>query len=262
MARSRAMPKPILDPLKRHKKPKTELPHLFGRGGRDRILLSLAVNGAMTVREVGRATSIDSHKAWSMVERMVPTGIIVKRDRPGGRKYVAINRLFPAWQELMNLLEAIDAKFPVARVSVPATRWHLWNEDEEYPSPRLDGIFHAANRSRILLLVASAGEAIEKDIYMLLGINMVSAMYAMNHWQREGILRSRYDGGIRFLSLDPTWFAEHELRMLLGALTIDNLEYLSLGRIARERAEHRQAVLDSNVGTWWRRHRRKGHRRI
>lgn len=251
----------ILDPLKRPKKPKTELPHLFGRGGRDRILMSLAVNGPMTVREVGRATNIDSRKAFDMVARLLESGLVVKRDRHGGRKYVAINRNFPAWAELMNLLEAIDARFPVKRVEVIAKRWHLQEDYSKYPSTRFDGIFQATNRSRILLLIAAAGESVEKDIYGLLGLNMVSAMYAINHWQRERIIRSRYVGQCRMLSMDPGWFAAHELRMFLSALIVDAAEYLGLGRIARARAEQYEATYLGNATKSWRNRKRRKYRR-
>ncbi len=46
----------------------------------------------MHVRALARAIGSDSHKTWDMVERLREAGLVVKRDRPGGRKYVALNR--------------------------------------------------------------------------------------------------------------------------------------------------------------------------
>ena len=227
----------ILDPAKRPPKPKSEIPHLFGRGGRDRLLLCLAVNGPMTVREVGRATNIDSRKAFDMVGYLLKTGLVVKRDRPGGRKYVAINRKLTAWAELTNLLETLAKAFPAQAVPTIQKRWHLQIDNGELTPDRLDHAFFSPVRSRVLLLIAAAGIVMEKDLYNLLGLGAVSTLYAINHWQREGIVESRYVATARLLSLNPSWVAAHELRMLLGAMTIDDPENLYLGKEARERAE-------------------------
>lgn len=97
----------------------SRMPYLFGRGGRDRALIALAVNGPMHVRALGRAIGSDSHKAYDMVERLRESGLVVKRDRPGGRKYAALNRDLPVYDEVYALLMALDRSWPAERVEQP-----------------------------------------------------------------------------------------------------------------------------------------------
>ena len=50
-----------------------------------------------------RATKTDSHKMWDMVERLRLSGLVVKRDVIGGRKYVYLNRQLPIYPALLRL---------------------------------------------------------------------------------------------------------------------------------------------------------------
>lgn len=221
--------------LARGAKRRREIAHLFGRGGRDRVLICLAVNGPMTVREIGRAIRSDSHKTWSMVEYLMRSGLVVKRNRPGGRKYVALNRRLPIYRRLLSLLLALDKKWPARRVDQPSYRWAMWNDDGAITSQRLDLMFFSPVRSRVLLFVAAVGTTDMSTMYDLLGTGSVSALYAVNHWEREGVLASRWVGRHRLVRLNERHSAHSELRNLLIALVTQSEEYVAYRRLGRSR---------------------------
>ena len=66
-----------------------------------------------------------------------------------------------------------------------------------------------------------------------LGLGSVSALYAVNHWEREGVVRSRVVGRHRLVSLDPGFVVAQELGNFLVALVQKSPEYLALGDAAR-----------------------------
>jgi hypothetical protein len=221
--------------LSRLKKPRRELPHIFGRGGRDRVLICLAVNGPLTVRELARAIKADAHKTWDMVHYLLQTGLVVKRVRPGGRKYVALNRKLPVHHRLRELLAALERRWPAKRVPQPSYRWTLWNDAGEITAPRLDLMFYSPVRSRILLFIAAVGFTDMSTIYQVLGVGAVSALYAVNHWEREGIVLSQHLARHRFVSLDPQYPAYTQLRSLLCGLITYSEEYRALRSVGRSR---------------------------
>lgn len=213
------------------------LPHLFGRGGRDRALISLAMNGPMTVRELGRAIGSDSHKTWNMVEVLKRSGLVVKRERAGGRKYVAINRASPIYDELMALLRAMDKYWPAKRVSQPRYRWAMWNDKGAITDARLAEMFYSPVRSKTLLFVACAGVTNLSMIYISLKLGSVSAMYAVGHWERQGVIRSIAHRRHRLITLDEQFPVAGELHTLLEALVKNSGYYQRLGRQAQATME-------------------------
>lgn len=221
--------------LKRRNKGTYEFPHLFGRGGRDRALICLAVNGPMAVRELGRAIRSDSHKTWNMVEYLRRTGLVVKRNRAGGRKYVALNRKLPIYRRLLRLLLAFHARWPARRIVQPSYRWDMWIDNGAITRARLDLMFFSPVRSRILLFVAAVGKTDMSTMYDMLGIGSVSALYAVNHWEREGLVETRRVGQHRIVTLNPKYRFFRELKSLLDGLIVNSDEYRTYRRIGRAR---------------------------
>lgn len=222
--------------VKREAKRST-LPWIFGRGGRDRALLSLAVNGPMTVRELGRAINMDSRPAWHMVERLKTSGLIVKRERPGGRKYVALNKRAPYYEPLMDLLLALERKWPVGRVDQPTYRWAMWQDDGAVTQARLDAMFHSKARSRVLLFLTAAGVSDMRTIYNLLGLNSGTALYTVDHLEKQGLVASTDVHGHRFVGLNSKFCAAAELRNFIECLLDADPtgEYRALGACAQSR---------------------------
>lgn len=211
---------------------KAALPHLFGRGGRDRALICLAANGPLTVRELSRTIGSDSHAAFKIVDRLVEAGLVVKRDVSGGRKYVAINRNLPIYRRLIRLLLALNRIAPATRRSAPIARWRM-PFDRIMSDHRLDRIFQSPPRSRVLLFVGAVGETNLQTIYNSLGLNGVSAWLIVEHWQKQHVLRSRYFKGHRLISLDPKFVAANELRALLREIVARSGEYRGFRKAVR-----------------------------
>lgn len=216
----------------------SHIPHLFGRGGRERVLICLAANGPMHVRHIARTIGSDSHKVWNMVEQLQISGLVVKRDRAGGRKYVALNQRSPIHRPLLRLLLALDEHWPAQRIDKIA-RWHM-PFDRALTAQRTDRIFQSPERSRVLLFIAAAGETDMTTIYKLLGLGSVSTMYIVNHWQKQGVLRSRWFKTHRLVSLDPSFIVAKELKALLREIIVRSDEYQSLRKIARAGAQNYQ----------------------
>lgn len=190
----------------------------------------------MTVRELGRTIRSDSHKTWNMVERLREAGLVVKRDVPGHRKVVALNkRLGQRYFLLVDLLRAIDRRWPVSRVAQGRLQpRHVWEGEDGVLNPdRLDRVFQSPVRSRTLLFVAAAGVTNMTILGRSLGLDTVSALYAVNHWEREGVVRSRMAGRHRLVRLEPKFEVAEPLRRFLAALVRDSKEFQDLAEAAR-----------------------------
>ncbi len=219
----------------RSRKPSKEHPQLFGRGGRDRCLIALSVNGPLTVRELGRTIGSDSSKTWKMIDYLQRCGLVVKRNRLGGRKYIAINRRLSVHRSLLRLLQRLDEKWPSGRLQKPSYRWNMWNDDDAVTSSRLDLMFFSPIRSRVLLYVAAVGTSNMQTLVALLGIGPVSALYAINHWERENIIRTKRVGQHRLVDLNPSYYASDELKGFLDQLIRTSEEYLAIRKHGRSR---------------------------
>jgi hypothetical protein len=209
------------------------LPWVFRRGGCDRVLICLALNGPMTVRELSRAIESDSHKTFDMVERLRKSGLVVKRDHGGGRKYVALNRQLPIYRSLHRLLLALDKHWPAKRINTVA-RWHM-PFDRALTTQRMDNIFQSPARSRILLFISAVGETDMTTMYKLMGLGSVSTMYIVNHWEKQGIVRTRWFKRHRLVRLNPKFIVAKELKALLREIIVHLSEYRTLRKIARAR---------------------------
>lgn len=213
---------------------KEKQPHIFGRGGRDRVLICLALNGAMHVRAIARAIGSDSHKTFDMVENLCTAGLVVKRNHEGGRKYAALNQRLPFYQQLRGLLLALHQFYPKIPTVERTSRWYMPYDDVVTPY-RTDRFFNSPIRSRVLLFVAAVGTANMENINKPLGIGSVSAIYAVNHWERQGVTRSALYRRHRLVSLNPDFSAAKEMRVLLLAILRANDEYDGLGEAVKER---------------------------
>ena len=217
------------------------MPWIFRHGGCDRALICLAVNGPLTVRELGRAIDSDSHTTWDIVERLREAGMVVKRDEPGGRKYVALNRRLPIYRPLRRLLLAPDRYWPATRDGEHIARWRM-PFDSNVTTERMDHIFQSPVRSRVLLFVAAVGECDMKTIYDTLGMNSGSVTYVVNHWEKQGVFRSRIFKRHRLVSLDPGFIVAKELTALLREIVVRAPEYRGLRAAVRPKM---RALLNS-----------------
>jgi len=212
---------------------KSTLPHLFGRGGRDRALICLNVNGPMTVRELGRAIKSDSSKTFRMMQVLLDAGIAVKCEIAGSRKYVALNTRLPVYRELVSLLNALDALWPAPREDLPGSRVGKWIRGKAPVQDWTDSLFQSAVRAPVLLYVAAVGMTDMEGIYNTLGMGSVSVMYAVNHWERQGVITTAPSGRHRLVFLNAQFPVFPELEALLKnvvALDTDLRRYRDMAR--------------------------------
>lgn len=210
------------------KRPKKRMPRLFARGGRDRVLVCLAVNGPLHVREIGRLIGSDARKTFDMVALLEQAGLVVKRDQPGFRKVVALDKaLGQLYFQVGDLLRAMDKTWPVERSDRSAPffaktplRGRLPLDDQ-----MMERWFCSVPRSRALLFVAAVGRTNMSDIVRRAEVGSVSAMYAVNYWEREGVFRSRMVGCHRIVELDEEFSLANELWTVLDALVRRSEKY-------------------------------------
>lgn len=219
----------------RKPRPARRLPHLFGQGGRDRALIALAVNGALHVRHLARLIGSDSHKTWNMVERLLQSRVVVKRMREGGRKYVQLNKGLHAYSALLGLLLAMDRAWPAKRAPRTVKRWYMPFSSTMTDKNR-EEIFHSVVRSRVLLYVQAVRRTNMIDMYNALRMNSVTALYVVNFWEREGVLRTYALGVHRIVELNSDFAVAKELRALLEALVQQSRRYLWHRELGLKRA--------------------------
>ena len=221
------------------KKPPTEHPHIFGMGKRDCVLMLLAVNRPLYVREIARAIGSEEKKAAKMVRALLEVGVVVCARGSNGVRYVKLNPDFPAYYELLRLLNVLELHWPQERLGKPARRAERLGlrqapfavDDESFPTKRYDRLFGSPIRTRVLLAIAAIGDTDVTDLARLLTLESRSTWNTVNHLQREGLIRSTIKGRRRALELDPDYFAAQALRRLLLRLVEDS-EYTVLARFS------------------------------
>lgn len=111
----------------------------------------------------------------------------------------------------------------------------MWNDPGNVSSSRLDLLFFSPVRSRVLLFVTAVGVVDMSSLTQMLGIGSVSALYAVNHWEREHVVASSRVGRRRLVWLDPTHPTAQELKQLLVHLVSLSEEYRGLRAAGRSR---------------------------
>gem|GEM_PF-3094215 len=209
------------------KKPASQPPHIFGLGMRDRLLMTLAVNSRpLYVAELTDLLQSDDRKIRNTISVLTECGVIVRDKKSSSGRYLALNKGLSAYRELLILLRALAIKNPQTVADRPARRAERlalknldlqWNAGP-YDASAFDRLFYSKVRTRVLLAISAAGSTDVTDIDLVFSESKRSAWNAVNHWQREGLIRSRVVGRRRALDLDPTFYAAKELRAFLRAI--------------------------------------------
>ncbi len=67
----------------------------------------------------------------------------------------------------------------------------------------------------------------------MLGLGRVSALYSVNHWEREGVVKSERIGQHRIVRLDPDFVLAKEFKALLREIIIHSDEYHTLRSVVK-----------------------------
>jgi DNA-binding MarR family transcriptional regulator len=196
------------------------MPPLFGSTARTEILALLGINGPLTVREIARLRESDSSATFRSVAALMECGLVVKRQRAGGRKYVSLNRAHHCASELRALLAALDREHQVARITQARARWGLPDERDPLPPIVENNMFGSTMRSQILILLAIAGEADEQQIARALAVRHNSVWSALLPLTKYKLVIERRIGARRVLSLAANFKGASEFRRFLERLGV------------------------------------------
>ena len=211
--------------------------------------MTLAVNRPLYIREIAAAIDSEEKKTAKMVGALLEVGAIVCSKGATGVRYVTLNRDFPAYYELLRLLNVLELHWPQQRFGKPARRAERLAlraaefplDGDDFPTKRYDRLFGTSVRTRVLLAIAAIGETDVTDLTRLLAMQSRSTWNTANHLQREGLIRSKIKGRRRALELDPDYFAARELSRLLRRLSRDS-EYSVLARFSSRNPDGRHFV--------------------
>ena len=208
---------------------------LFGRPPCAKLLATLACLGPMTVRDLARSIGSDSSATWVSTQRFIEAGILHKSTRPGARKRVALDRGFPAYPQVRDLLRAlgvrlglhVDPKNRAGCGSAPT----LARDSTEID---LQTLFGSANRGQLLLLLSERGDIDRQDVSELLSVSIYGAQCAIDSLVREGAVRIEPREGLRRrVILDEKYFAHDELLVLLHRIVHCMPEYRKVAQSSR-----------------------------
>ena len=219
-------------------------PHLFGRGGRDRVLTCIAVNGPLHVRAISRLIGSDSRKTFDMVRQLEEAGLVLKRNDTGARRIVALDKQMGLlYFKLRDLLLALDEHWPVKRTDeTPFYPKAQMRGTTPLDDDRIERWFTSVPRSRTLLYVAAVGRTNMSDLSVRANVGPGSALNAVNFWERQGVLRSDVFGIHRVVELNEAFPVADELWRVLNALVSRSEKYAELRRVALEIGPYREAL--------------------
>lgn len=206
------------EPKSPSRRKSSALPALFGSSARTQILLALHANGPMTVREVARLRKTDSATTFRSVERLIACGLIVKRDRPGGRRYIAIDKSHFAAKELGALLDTLNLHFAIPNIEQARIRRGLPTDRDPKPPILELSMFGSSIRSRIMLMLAVAGEADEQQLARSLAVAHTLIWSALRTIANAKLLSEKRVGARRVVSLSTRYPAAEEFIVFLKAV--------------------------------------------
>jgi DNA-binding MarR family transcriptional regulator len=204
------------------------MPPLFDTSGRTTILTMLAANGPMTVREIARARHVDSSTTYRTVDRLLRCGLVVKRSRAGGRKYVSLDRSHVAASELKTLFDLLARVYGVPLIEQPSYRHGLPHDRDPSPPITEDRMFGSRARSRMLIFLSLVGEADETQLARVLAEKLNSVHYAIHALQKKKIVSSRKVGIRHVFALNLSYNGSTEFVGLLKRLGTEQPVYATL----------------------------------
>lgn len=194
-----------------HRHPLATLPILFGRGGRDRVLLCLALNGPQRIQTIGSAIGSHPSRVIGMVAQLTAQGLTMTARTPG-YSYVALNDRSQIHGALRDFLIALG------------TVWRVPRRQPEYPklldwratnSTEYADVFCSAARSKVLLILAAHDELPLSDARQKSGLPLYHLRKIVAYWEAQGVLASRYVGTEQYVRLDESLPGAQPLRALL-----------------------------------------------
>jgi len=198
----------------------------------------------MHVQELSTMVAADTRKVRNNLALLERQGVVVRATTTDGvGRFAAIRRDNPLYRPLLALLERMAAESPQPHASTKPLRTAerlrlgLFEKTMRRGTTPIDDhdLFQTRIRTRVLLAIAACGETDAVDLAGLLIEDDRSVWNVVNHWEREGIVRSEPRGRRRVLFLNDQWCAAPELRHLLNAMLRSKPQYRALAELSLRR---------------------------
>jgi DNA-binding transcriptional ArsR family regulator len=96
-------------------------------------------------------------------------------------------------------------------------------------------LFGSQTRTRILTYLALAEESYVAEMVGVLGGSKLTIQRILRDLEDLGVVASRLRGRVRLVSLDKTWYAAAELRVLLQRMSAADSDVLAAAASVRRR---------------------------
>jgi hypothetical protein len=209
---------------------------------RDRLLMMLAASRRpLYVAELSHLLGSDEKKIRKTLAVLIRCGLVVRDRASRSGRFVALNLAFPAYHELVMLLRALERRWPQPRATKKPVRRaerlilssaKALRNAGPFGGRESDLIFYSRVRTRTLLAITAARSTDVTDLHLTFGEDRRSIWNAVNHWQRERVVRSVTVGRRRALEIDPSHPAARQLRFFLSALNRMCAEYPRLAQFS------------------------------
>jgi hypothetical protein len=239
------------------------IPPIFGSKAHTKVAVMLARYGPTPVRCLARVLGVDSESVFRWVSLLARSGMIEKRSV--GAAYPGLNRTYRLHDNVRELLLALAEKFPQPDPNVP--KWREGFSTTRMPKPQgldndVEWLFGARNRSRVLMLVGTAGMTNKREVANNLQLNGWSARYAVRRLVKDEVLVEKDDGQHKMLIINPTMPGADEFTRLLRCIAMYKRDVRGEAQFARAAIGYRK---DRNpltaVGSDARTSRYKGRKR-
>jgi len=204
---------------------------VFGRGVRERLIATLAVNHRGYVASLARSIGVSKTRTASAVRFFEARGVLCVERRSWSRTWVAIHE-----GPLRTALIAFGRR--LAQLEHVASIEHRPRRGPVCKARRLriDDLFVSGIATRILLYVAEARDTDAKELHRLLGADEAVVRATVRRLIKDGLLRRKTRDWKRIpIVLNERYAVAKELRRLLLAIVAIRPETRAVVRVAARR---------------------------
>jgi hypothetical protein len=213
------------------RKSNSKLPPFFGSVARTELLLILAVNGPLHVREIARLRGVEASRTFHIVERLREAGLVAKRShgpreaslvakRRHGLRVVALDRSHRGFFRLRTFLLKLAQEFPPPRVDTKPYRHGLPIAWTPHTTINENGIFGFTAKTRAILAIAALEPINVTQLCTAMHASQSVAWQAVDALERDRLIASDYVGIERRLRLNDRLPAFREFQAYLRTLIV------------------------------------------
>jgi len=212
------------------------IPTIFGRGPRERMLALLSVSEPLRINAIRRALGVRDSSIIRIVRHFEQCGIMRTGRRGTRRSYLTLGNNTALEKSILALGKRLATIGSIKPITGSHHRVGL-RRQSRLRSRELEQLFVSGPRTRVLLLIAAAGEISVTELSRLLTLDEGATRKIVFCLERESIVVRRVDWREKPISLDPNGPVASELRSVLEAMLDKLPRYKALARNLRARTE-------------------------